>query len=193
MKYKRSRSPLILTALIGAVVVMASNAVFAGNEAYPYSSPSLAANEGQVPEAFQYSVISYHQDEHDGAEPGASEDNEGQPQYENLVVEENLVDDSQDSSATPGNGIGMGVAPLFDTHGVIRASSSRDKSTYVALGFITDELMMDDDDTLDSRDEKALSYGFGVNSSSTNFEYMMSMDQDNDGVSAVGMRFISEF
>ena len=193
MKYKRSRSPLILTALIGAVVVMASNAVFAGNEAYPYSSPSLAVNEGQVPEAFQYSVISYHQDEHDGAEPGASVDNDGQPPYENLVVEENLVDDSQDSSATPGTGIGMGVAPLFDTHGVIRASSSRDKSTYVALGFITDELMMDDDDTLDSRDEKALSYGFGVNSSSTNFEYMMSMDQDNDGVSAVGMRFISEF
>jgi len=193
MKYKRSRSPLILTALIGAVVVMASSGVYAGNEAYPYSSPSLAANEGQAPEAFQYSVISYHDDEFDGAKPGALLDDYGQPPYGNLALEEKSVDDSQDSSATPGTGIGMGVAPLFDTHGVIRASSSRDKSTYVALGFITDELIMGDDDTLDSRDEKALSYGFGVNSSSTNFEYMMSMDQDNDGVSAVGMRFISEF
>ena len=193
MKYKRSRSPLILTALIGAVVIMASNAVYAGNEAYPYSSPSLAVNEGQAPEAFQYSVISYHEDEFDGAEPGAMVDNGGKPSYENLVVEQESVDDSQNASGAAETGIGMGVAPLFDTHGVIRASSTHDNSTYVALGFITDELIMDDDDTLDSRDEKALSYGFGVNSSSSNFEYMMSMDQDNDGVSAVGMRFISEF
>jgi hypothetical protein len=193
MKYKPSRLPTILIGLIGGVVLLASSGVHAGNEAYLYSSPSLAANEGQAPEAFQYTVTSYYEDMIDEAKPGALADDHGQHTYENLVVEEKSVDDSLDTSSTQGTGIGMGVTPLFDTYGVIRASSSRDNSTYVALGFITDELMMDDDDTLDSRDEKALSYGFGVNSSSTNFEYMMSMDQDNDGVSAVGMRFISEF
>jgi hypothetical protein len=76
---------------------------------------------------------------------------------------------------------------------VIRASSNHDKSTYVALGFIADELTMDEAGTSDSRDESAFSYGFGVNSSSSNFEYMMSVDQENRDVTAIGMRFTSEF
>ena len=175
------------------MVLLASIGVHAGNEAYLYSSPSLAANEGQVPEAFQYTVISYHEDMADAARPGALVDDHGQHAYENLAVEEKSVDGSQDASSTMGTGIGMGVTPLFDTYGVIRASSSHDKSTYVALGFISDELTMDEEDTPDSRDKNEFSYGFGVNSSSSNFEYMMSVDQENNGVSAVGMRFISEF
>jgi hypothetical protein len=193
MKYKPSRLPTILIGLIGGVVLLASSGVHAGNEAYLYSSPSLAANEGQAPEAFQYTVTSYHEDMIDEAKPGALMDDHGQHTYENLVLEEKSVDDSLDTSSTQGTGIGMGVTPLFDTYGVIRASSSHDKSTYVALGFITDELTMDEDDTSDSRDKNEFSYGFGVNSSSSNFEYMMSVDQENNGVSAVGMRFISEF
>jgi len=87
----------------------------------------------------------------------------------------------------------MGVAPLFDTYGVIRARSSQDKSTYIALGFISDELTMDAATTSENRDKEAFSYGFGVNSSSSNFEYMMSLDQEINGVSAVGMRFTSVF
>ena len=193
MKYKPSRLPIILIGLIGGVVLLASSGAHAGNEAYLYSSPSLAANEDQTPEAFQYTVISYHDDMVDGAKPGALVDDHGQHTYENLVLEEKSVDGSQDASSTPGTGVGMGVAPLFDTYGVIRASSSHDKSTYVALGFISDELTMDEDDTSDSRGKNEFSYGFGVNSSSSNFEYMMSVDQENNGVSAVGMRFISEF
>ena len=193
MKYKPSRLPAILIGLIGGVVLLASSAVHAGNETYLYSSPSLAANEGQAPEAFHYTVISYHEDMAERAEPVALADDHGQHAYENLVLEEKSVDGTQDASSTPGTGIGMGVTPLFDTYGVIRASSSHDKSTYVALGFITDELTMDEDDTSDIRDKNEFSYGFGVNSSSSNFEYMMSVDQENNGVSAVGMRFISEF
>jgi hypothetical protein len=189
MKYKPFRMPLILTGLIGGVVLLASSGIYAGNEA----APSLAADEGQTYEAFQYTVISYYEDELDGAKPGVWVDNYGQLTYENVAREEKSVDDSLNISSTPGTGIGMGVTPLFDTYGVIRASTSHDKSTYLALGFISDELTMDEDDTLDSGDKNALSYGFGVNSSSSNFEYMMSMDQENNGVSAVGMKFTSEF
>jgi hypothetical protein len=193
MKYKLSRLPLILTSLIGGVVLLASSGVYAGNEAYIVSSPSLAADEDQDSGAFQYTLISFLEDELDREKSDAWMDNSGQRKDENVVLEEKSVDDSLDSSSTPGMGVGMGATPLFDTYGVIRASSSRNKSTYLALGFISDELIMDGDDTSDSMDKNELSYGFGVNSSSSNFEYMMSMDQENDGVSAVGMKFTSEF
>ena len=194
MQYKPFRIPLILTGLIGGVVLLLSSGVYADNEAYLYSSPSLAADEGRASGAFQYTVVSYHEDELDGAKPGAWVDNYGQLTYENVALEEKSVDDSLDSnSSAPGTGIGMGVTPLFDTYGVVRASSSHDKSTYVALGFISDELTMDEAGTSDSRDKNAFSYGFGVNNSSSNFEYMMSVDQENNGVSAVGMRFTSVF
>jgi hypothetical protein len=193
MKYKPSRLPLILTSLIGGVVLMASSGVYAGNDAYLHSSPSLAADEEQASGAFQLTLASFLEDELDRANPGAWEDNYGQLTYENGALEEKTVDDSLASSSTPGTGIGMGVTPLFDTYGVIRASSSRDKSTYLALGFISDEWTMDEADTSDSRDNNELSYGFGVKSESSNFEYMMSVDQEDNGVSAVGMRFTSEF
>jgi hypothetical protein len=193
MKYKPSRLPLILTSLIGGVVLMASSGVYAGNDPYLHSSPSLAAAEDQASGAFQYTLVSFLEDELDRAKPGARVDNYGQLKDENVVLEEKLVDNSLASSSTPGTGIGMGVTPLFDTYGVIRASSSHDKSTYLALGFISDEFTMNEADTSDSRDKNAFSYGFGVNSSSSNFEYMMSVDQEDNGVSAVGMRFTSEF
>jgi hypothetical protein len=193
MKYKLFKLPLILTGLFGVVVLLASSGVYAGNEAYFYSPPSLAADEDQAYEAFQYTVLSYHEDEFDGAKPGTLVGNHEPLAYENVALEETSVDDSLDSSSTPGTGVGMGVTPLFDTYGVIRANSSNDKSTYLALGFISDELKIDEDDTLDSEDKNALAYGFGVNGSSSNFEYMMSVDEESNGVSAVGMRFTSEF
>ena len=194
MQYKPFRIPLILTGLVGGVVLLASSGVYADNEAYLYSSPSLAADQDRASGASQYTVASYYEDGVDGAKPGAWVGNYGQLANENVALEEKSVNDSLDSSSSaPGTGIGMGVAPLFDTYGVVRASSSHDKSTYLALGFISDELTMDEDDTSDSRDRSALSYGFGVNSSSSNFEYMMSVDQENRDVTAIGMRFTSEF
>jgi hypothetical protein len=194
MQYKLSRLSLILTGLVGGVVLLASSGVYAGNEAGFFSSPSLAADEDRTPGAFQYTVVSYHEDEVDGVKPGTWIDNFGQLADENVALEEKSSGDSLNSSSSaPGTGIGMGVTPLFDTYGVIRASSNRDKSTYVALGFISDELNMDETGTSDSREESAFSYGFGVNSSSSNFEYMMSVDQENRDVTAIGMRFTSEF
>ena len=194
MQYKLSRLSLILTGLIGGVVLLASSGVYAGNEAYLYSSPSLAADEDRASGAFQYTVASYYEDGVDGAKSIAWMGDYGQLTDENVALDEKSADDSLDSSSgISGTGIGMGVTPLFDTYGVIRASSSHDKSTYVALGFISDELTMDEAGTSDDRDENVFSYGFGVNSSSSNFEYMMSVDHENHDVSAIGMRFTSEF
>jgi hypothetical protein len=52
---------------------------------------------------------------------------------------------------------------------------------------------MDEAGTSDGRDDNRFSYGFGVNNSISNFEYMMSVDQGNYEVSAIGMSFISKF
>jgi hypothetical protein len=193
MQYKPFRIPLMLTGLIGGVVLLASSGVYAGNEVYLYSSPSLAADEDRASGAFQYTVASYYEDGVDGAKSIVWMGNYGQLADENVALDEKSADDSLDSSSAPGTGIGMGVTPLFDTYGVIRASSSHDKSNYLALGFISDELTMDEAGTSDDRDENAFSYGFGVNNSTSNFEYMMSVDQENRDVTAVGMRFTSEF
>jgi hypothetical protein len=184
----------MLTGLIGVVLLLASSGVYAGDEAYLDSSPSLAANEGQASGPFQYSEVFYPEDELDKTMPGGTwVDHHVKLRYENEAAEETAVDDSLDSGNTPGTDIGMGVTPLFDTYGVIRASNSHDKSTYIALGFISDELTMDEADISDSGGKSAFSYGFGLNSSSSNFEYMMSVDQENNGVSAVGIRFTSAF
>jgi hypothetical protein len=193
MKYTQSRLALILTGLVGGVVLLASSGVYAGNAASLYSPPLSAIDEDQDSEAFHYTVLSYHEEELDGSAPGVWADDDGQLAHGSKALDEKPLDDSLDSRGPSGTGIGMGVTPLFDTYGVVRARSSHDKSTYVALGFISDELTLDEADILDSENKKAFSYGFGVNSSSSNFEYMMSMDQKSSGVSAVGMRFTSEF
>ena len=179
MKYELSKLSLILTGLIGGVVLLASSGVYASN-----------GDSG----GFQYSLASYHENSHGGAKSTVWMGEYGQLTNENVTIEEKSLDDwlGRRSSAL-GTGIGMGVAPLFDSYGVVRASGSQNKSTYVALGFISDELTMDEAGTSDSSNESGFSYGFGVNDSSTNFEYMMSVNQENHEVSTIGMRFISEF
>jgi len=179
MKYKLSQLSFILTGLIGGAVLLASSGVYAGNG---------------VSEELQYSLVTYHKNGFDGANPAAWMGKYGQLAIEKGAISESSVDDSQDRrSSIIGTGIGIGVAPLFDTYGVFRTSSNQDKSTYVALGYISDDLTMDEAGTLDSRDDNGFSYGFGVNNASSNFEYMMSVNQGTYEVSAIGMRFVSEF
>jgi hypothetical protein len=179
MKCKRSNFRCLVIGLIGIAVISASGGVYAGNGAQ---------------ETFHYVPASYHGDEISEAKPAASVSDYGLFEDKYMAGEEISVDDWLDhGSNAPGTGIGMGVAPLFDTYGVFRTSGNHGKSTYLALGYIADELAMDEADTSDSREVSGFSYGFGVNNSTSNFEYMMSMDEENLEVSAIGMRFISEF
>ncbi len=179
MKYKPSKLPLMLTGLIGGAVLLASSGVYAGS----------GATDG-----FQYSPVSYHEDGFDGAKPAVWMGEYEELTNEEVTIEEISVDDWLDlRSSTPEKGIGMGVAPLFDTYSVFRTSGHQDKSTYVALGYFSDELAMDEAGTSDSSDDSGFSYGIGVNNATSNFEYMMSVDEENYGVSAIGMRFTSEF
>jgi len=179
VKYKLSKLPLILTGLIGGVVLLVSSGVYAGST---------------VPEEIQYTLVSYHEDGSDGAKQPSWMGKYGELTNEDVAIDEKSVADwlGRGSSA-PGKGIGMGVAPLFDTYGVFRASGNHDKSTYVALGYISDEMTMDEAGTSDNRDNNGFSYGFGVTDSTSNFEYMMSVDEENREVSAIGMSFISKF
>ena len=158
------------------------------------NSPSLAANEDRVFGGIRYTLVSYHENGFDGAKPVVWGDRYDQFSDENMAIEERSVDDwlARSSSALE-TGLGIGVAPLFGSHGVYRTSSNPGKPTYVVLGFISDELIADEVGPVDSWDDSGLSYGFGVNNSSFNFEYMMSVDQGNYDISAIGMSFISEF
>ena len=179
MNYKLFKLPLILTGLIGGAILLASSGVYAGSATF---------------DGLQYSLASYQENGFDGAKQTSWAGKYGQLTNEDVITDERSLDDwLGHRSDILGMGIGMGVAPLFDTHGVFRTSDRNDKSTYLALGYISDELTMDEAGTSDSRDDNRLSYGFGVNNSTSNFEYMMSVDQENYAVSAIGMSFISKF
>jgi len=179
VKYKQSKWSLVLTGLIGGAVLLASSGAYAGS----------GTSDG-----FQYSLVSYYEDGFEGAKPTVWMGEYEQLEKEDVTIEERSVDDWLNlRSNTPGKGIGMGVAPLFDTYSVFRTSGHQDKSTYVALGYFSDELTMDDTVVSDSDDDSGFSYGIGVNNATSNFEYMMSVDEENYAVSAIGMRFTSEF
>jgi len=159
-----------------------------------YSSASLATDEDRASETFQYALATHYQDGSDGAKPVVWVGQYEQLTNNNVTIEERSVDDSSARrKSIPGSGIGLGVAPLFSTYGVFRTSSHPNNSTYVALGFISDELTMDEVDASDSWDNSGFSYGFGVSNPSFNIEYMMSVDEENYEVSAIGLGFVSEF
>lgn len=162
--------------------------------AFIYSSPSLAASEDRAHDGFQYTLVSDHDNGYDGSQPIAWVGEYGQLADDRITIEEKSLGNRLDrSSSNPGSGLGVGVAPLFDTYGVFRTSSNLKKPAYVALGYISEEFIMDDAATSDSRDDRGFSFGFGVNESTFNFEYMMLVDQENYAVSAIGMAFTSEF
>jgi hypothetical protein len=58
---------------------------------------------------------------------------------------------------------------------------------------MSEELAMDEVDSSDSWDSIGFSYGFGVSNPSFNIEYMMSMDEGNYEISAIGLGLVSEF
>jgi len=163
-----------------------------------YSSTSLAVGEDRAPEAIQHTLVTYHEDGFDGTKPNVWVGKYGQLNIENVVIEENTVADSHDRKTSfLGTGIGRDIASLYGTYGVFRSNSFRsnkkDKSTYFALGFTLDELNMDETGTLDSSNDSGLSYGFGVNHSSYNIEYMIYVDEENYEMSAISLGFVSEF
>jgi hypothetical protein len=162
--------------------------------AFLYSSASLAADEDRATGGFRYTLVNYHEGVFDGAKPTAWVGKYGQLTNENVTIEEKSLIDSQDRiRSVLGTSIGLGVAPFYGTYGVFRTSTNLDKSTYVAVGFILDELTMDEAGTSDSWDDSGFSYGFGISNSSFNIEYMMSVDEENFDVSAISLGFISEF
>ena len=162
--------------------------------AFFFSVPSLAAGENQAYDGFRHTTASYHENGFDGARPIATADGYNQLAGASAEIEEKSLEYWLDrSSSNTDPGIGLGVAPLFDAYGVFRTNNNHKKPAYVALGYISDELIMDDADTPDSMDERGFSFGFGVNDSSFSLEYMMSVDEENYQVSAIGMGFISKF
>jgi len=194
MTYKRYRFFCMLKGLACGVVLLASSGAYAGGGAYLYNATASAEDAGQVSGEFQHSLARYHESDLNGAKPIVWTGENGEFAGENVAIQESSENDL--TGRTTSNleaGIGMGVTPLFDTYGVLRTGSNNNQSTYAVLGFRADEMIMDDADTVESSEDVRLSYGFGVNKSSSNFEYMMSMDEGSKDISAIGMRFTSEF
>ena len=156
-----------------------------------YSSSSFAVDEDRGSEGFQYSLVSYHEDIFDGAKPTAWKGKYGRPANASMTIEERSLDREV---SILGTSIGPGVAPFYGNHSVFRTSSSRDNSTYIAVGFIIDEMAMDEAGTSASWDvDSGLSYGFGTNYSSFNIEYMLSVDEGNFDLSAISLGLTTEF
>ena len=159
-----------------------------------FSPLSLAADKFPAPGGFQHTLAAYHEDGFGGVKPNAWLGDDGQSNNETATIERILVDQSRDrSQSDQGMGVGLEVAPLFGTYGVFRTSSDNENSTYVALGFILDEYIMDESERLDGISDSGLSYGFGVNKSSYKLEYMMYVDEGDYEVSAIGLGIVSEF
>ena len=159
-----------------------------------YSASSLAVGEGTASDRFQYTPATYHVDGFGGAKTNAWVSLFGQFKNDNTAIEETRIEESfENRESALGMSIGLEVAPLFGTYGVFRTSITNDESTYLAIGFTADELFMDETDSLEDSNDSEFSYGFGVNNSSYNIEYMMYMDEENYGVAAFSVGFISEF
>jgi hypothetical protein len=156
-----------------------------------YSSPSLAVGEELASDRFQYTPTTYHVDGFGKANAWVGL--YGQFNYENAIEEIKAEESLESRKNALGMGIGLEVAPLFGTYGVFRTSIKEDESTYVAVGITADELFRDETEILDSRYDSEFSYGFGINNSSYNIEYMMYMDQENYEVTAISLGFVSEF
>ena len=158
-----------------------------------YSAPSMAADMDPNPSGIQYSLVTQSETEFGNAKPIVWVDDYALFSETSITIDKNSSNGSLDrGTGYPGAGIGMGVAPLFGKYGVVRTGSNK-KSTYVVLGFAFDELTEDEADEWDYREEPGLSYGIGVNNDSFNVEYMMSVDENNYGVSAVGLGITSKF
>jgi hypothetical protein len=159
-----------------------------------YSSSSLAADEDRAANRFLNNLITYHEDGYDEKKPISWVGKYEQLTNVNLITEEKSMNDSLDRNRSDMETyIDSGVAPLFGTYSVFRTSGEQDGSSYVALGFNLDELTRDEGDTSYSRDDSDLSFGFGVNNSSFNIEYMMYVNEENYEISAISLGFISAF
>jgi len=162
--------------------------------AFLYSSCSFAADVDRVSEGFQYSLEGFYTDPFNEAKATAWKGEYEQLGNEIEPTEERSLDYSQDRKvSTEGTTLGWGVAPFYDSHGVFRTSSSDDKPTYFAVGFVIDELAEDEAGNLERNNDGLFSYGFGIKNSSYNVEYMMSLDEDNYELSAISLGFSSAF
>jgi hypothetical protein len=159
-----------------------------------YSSPSMAVGEARVANRIQNNLTTYHEDGYDEKKPISWVGKSEQLTNVNLTTEEKPINDSPDRNRNDmETHIDPEVSPLFGTYSVFRTSGKQDGSSYVALGFNFDELTRDEAETSYSSDESDLSFGFGVNNSSFNIEYMMYVNEENYEISAISLGFISAF
>jgi hypothetical protein len=162
--------------------------------AFLYSSSSMAADEARVTNRIQNNLITYHEDGYDEKKPISWAGKYEQLTNVNLTTEEKSINDSADRNRSDMETyIGPEVSPLFGTYSVFRTRGKQDGSSYLALGFNFDESTRDEAETSYNSDERDLSFGFGVNNSSFNIEYMMYVNEEKREITAISLGFISAF
>ena len=159
-----------------------------------YCTTALAENEDHGYVGLQYTLVNDQESGFGGAKPVIWLGGYGQPENASVNSEDKLIKDPLvGGDNIPEIDIGSGVAPLFEEYGVVRANGDLPKSTYLALGFVVDEVTMDETELSNSWDAIGLSYGIGISSSSYDVEYMLSVDEESRGVSAIGLGITSRF
>jgi len=172
---------------MGRILFIVTSALFIG-------SSSLAADEDRASNGFQTNLTTYHEDGFDEGKPVPWVGNNGQLTNLGLTTEGKLKNGSLGrTKSLIETYIGPGVAPLFGTYSVLRTNGKQDGSSYVAFGFNLDEWVRDEADRSYSGNNSDLSFGFGVNNTLFNIEYMMYVSEESNEISAISLGYISEF
>ena len=158
------------------------------------STPSMAADTDLNPADIQYGLFTHNEAGSDVDRTFIPMDSYGLETNAASGAPTRSIDyTAYNDTAQPSAGIGMGVVPLFGQYGVVRSSSDNKSSAYVAVGLPIDDLNDSGVDSWDDAENRGMSYGIGINKQSFNFEYMMTVDESNYGVSAVGFGITSSF
>ncbi len=159
-----------------------------------YSTSALAADDARTTNRIQQNLITYQEDGYGEMKPVFQTGKFEQLTKTNLMTDENTISESPvPNRSSLATNIRPGVSPLFGTYNVFRTNGNQDGSSYVTLGFNFDELTGDEAETSFDNDESDLSFGFGIDNSSFNIEYLIYVNEENYEPSAISLGFVSAF
>jgi hypothetical protein len=169
-----------------------------------YSSFAVAASENERYLGFSYSLVEYQDEaiESDEVESTAVIGRFGHFFYDNFSVEGRLGDGFQsdrllartDSGDDFNLELDVEVDYLLGAYGLLHFNSGNDISYYGILGYTRIKLIGESNSSISVvEDESGLSYGFGVDIYTFNFEVIQYLDEDDFDIFGLSVGFTVDF
>ena len=158
--------------------------------AFFYNSPSFAAGQGESYGGLQYAIVEVDFDGIGDVEPTALVGKLGHFFNDNIAIEGRLGIGLQDDDIF---GVDVEIDSLFGVYGVFHASSSSETTFYGVLGYTDAEAEFSGPGGSAEGDESSFSFGFGVNISGLNIEYMSYIDEDDTDATAISIGYVTRF